>query len=371
MTAEDVLVVGPAGDETGGIARYISEQRRQLPDHVGVRVHDTDTGSHDGPVALARAALASAADFARVPLRRRPDVVHVHTSHRRSFYRKAAYVLLADRVWDRPVVLHVHGSSFDDFLETDSRAARALQRRVFDACDAVVVLSSYWRDVLSDVVDPEALHVVPNAVDASEYDPVYERERPHVVFLSTMYERKGIGEFVDAVDALLDGDGPRFDVTIAGKGPESGRAATLAARHDAVDYRGFVDEPEKRRLLSRGTIYALPTHAEGLPFAILEAMAGGNAVVSTPVGSIPSVVDDDVGRLVPPGDPDALAGELEDLVAAPETVVGMGRRSRERVVEGYSWTAAADQLTAIYDDVTDAGRTGRREPPTPDVDAPL
>lgn len=371
MTVEDVLVVGPAGDETGGIARYITEQRRQLPDDVRVRVHDTDTGMERGSRALARAAVVSVGDFARVLLRRRPDVVHVHTSHRRSFYRKAAYVLLADRAWNRPVVLHVHGSSFDDFLASDSEAVRALQRRVFAASDAVVVLSTYWRDVLADHVDPGRIHVVPNAVDATEYDPVYERERPHLVFLSTLYERKGIGEFVAAVEELLEGDGPRFDVTIAGKGTESGLAADLAARHDAVDYRGFVDEAEKRRLLSSGTVYVLPTHAEGLPFAILEAMAGGNAIVTTPVGSIPSVVDDEVGRLVPVGDTDALADALRELVAAPDRVAAMGRLSRERVVEGYSWTAAADRLTAIYEAVADGDPADRPGPATPDVDASL
>lgn len=354
MSIDDLLLVGPAGDETGGIARFIDEQRRRLGDDLRVAVHDTDTGMHLSGLDVPRAVLQSMADFARFPFRRRPDVVHVHTSYRRSFYRKSAYVLFAKHAWNRPVVLHVHGSAFDDFLDTDSRAVRALQRRVFDASDAVVVLSEYWEDVLAEHAPSEKIHVVPNAVDATAYDPQFERERPHVVFLSTLFDRKGFTEFADAVESLKAGDAPPFDVTIAGTGPLEERAEQLAAEHDDVEYLGFVDEADKPRVLSSATIYVLPTYAEGLPIAILEAMAGGNAVVSTPVGAIPSVVDEANGRLVPVGDVDGLTGALGELLADPSLVAELGRASDRRVRETYSWEHATDLLRDVYRTVSAA-----------------
>jgi len=81
---------------------------------------------------------------------------------------------------------------------------------------------------------------------------------------------------------------------------------------------------KKRDLLAEGTIFVLPSYAEGLPIAILEAMAAGNAIVSTSVGSIPEVITEKRGRIVKPGDPDALFAELQSLCDSRLSVSKMG-----------------------------------------------
>lgn len=351
MSRIDLLVVGPESTSSGGVAQYVNEQPARLPEEVDPRVFDLATDSGGGLVEYARATLSSLVDLCRFPLRRRPDVVHVHASHRFSFYRAAAYVLFVAHVWRRPVVVHVHGSSFDAFVRTDSRIVRALQSAVFDASDVVVALSEYWRDVLGDRADREKLVVVPNAVDAAEYEPSFEVHPPRIAFVSNHIERKGILELVEAVDRLAGGDAPAFEVVIAGDGPLSGEAAALAERHDFVDYRGYVSEREKRQLLDRSTIYALPTHGEGLPIGLLEGMAAGNAVVSTPTASIPEVVDADNGLLVEPGDADALADALRELLDRPERAAEMGRANRDLVVERYDWSVTTDRLVDVYRDL--------------------
>ena len=349
----ELLVVGPDGDRTGGVARYMDEQGRHL-DGVAVDEYRTGPGSVDTTAALVAGLLRSLWRMALFPLRRRPDVVHVHSSYGRSFFRKAFYVLFVAHVWRRPVVVHVHGSSFDDFLDTDSAALARFQSVVLGAAAAVVVLSDYWRDVLATRVPDERVVVLPNAVPTREYDPAFRRDRQHVVFLSNLVERKGVAEFAAAIDELAArDDAPDFDVTVAGLGPLAGRVEELAEDHEHVTYRGYVDESEKRRLLDDATIYALPTYAEGLPIALLEAMAGGAAIVSTPVGSIPEVVGDDDGRLVPAGDADALADALYELLRAPALVRRMGRRNRERAVEEFSWEATALRLEALYAGLAD------------------
>lgn len=345
----ELLVVGPAGGVTGGVARYVTEQCRHLPAEVTTTVYDDGTtgGSlRSRAPSKAFAALRRAIGF---PLQSRPDIVHVHCSHGLSFYRAAFYVLVASHAWNRPVVLHVHGSSFDDFVRTDSTVARRFQSVVFDAADAVVVLSEYWRRVLADRVPEERLRVFPNAVDASQYDPSFESDPPTVAFVSNHIRRKGIRELVEAVDRLQrDDDVPTFRTRIAGSGPESDHARRLADRYETVEYLGYVSEREKRALLEDASIYVLPTYAEGLPIALLEGMAGGNAVVSTDVGSIPEVIGSENGRLVAPGDVDQLTAALRDLVSAPDTVESMGRTNARLVREEYSWSTAAARLTDLY-----------------------
>ena len=362
MDEIDLCIVGPAGRDTGGVARYIAEQQQALPDRVASRVYDVATPPDAG---LAASMLFALAAVVRFPFRDRPDVVHVHTSHYRSFYLSAAYVFLAATLWRRPVVTHVHGSSFDEFVATDSPALAGLQAAVFEASDRVVVLSEYWADALAHRVDERKLLVLPNAIDPDGYAPQFDVDPPHLAFVSNHIERKGIRELTTAVDALLD-DGHDFEVTIAGSGPLSWLAEDLAAAHEQVTYAGYVSEETKRDLLSRASIYALPTYAEGLPIALLEGMAGGDAVVSTRAGSIPDVIGTENGELVTAGDVDELRGALKRLITDPDRTEAVGRRNRRLVEEHYSWDRAAERLTALYDvlcnDSTDGSSGGDNRP---------
>jgi glycosyltransferase involved in cell wall biosynthesis len=275
----------------------------------------------------------------------------VHTSHGFSFYRAAAYVFISSWLWRRPVVVHVHGSSFEEFVDDASLPVRLLQRTVFTAAAAVIVLSEGWADVLAQRTDSEKIHVIPNAVDPSAFGPATTESSPTIAFVSDLLERKGVHELVAALDRLSERVDERFTVDIAGRGPLQEDVQSFAAEHEHVHYHGYVSEAEKRRLLDEATIFVLPTHAEGLPFALLEAMAGSNAVVTTTVGSIPETLSADHGILVEPGDVGRLTDALETLVTDPETVAEAGRRSRSLIRESYAWAAVAEQLLACYDEV--------------------
>lgn len=345
-----VLVVGPAGyrtEGTGGIGRYIAEQQQHLEDRVSLDIVDTALRRPERPTEYIRTAMTVLLVWIGFLTRRRPDIVHVHTSHSLSFYLSAPYVLVAALLWKRPVILHVHGSSFDTFLEDASLPVARLQQTVFDACTTVVALSEHWRDVLSARAPPERIVVVPNAVNPDEYDPDPVADPPHLVFVSNHIERKGIVEATEAIDELQDA-GIRFRATIAGSGPLSHHADAVADAHDAVDYVGFVSEERKHELLSEGSVYVLPTRAEGLPIAVLEAMAGANAIVSTDVGGIPSIVDEANGAIVSPGDVRELTDALERLLSDPAATERMGRVSRRRIEESYAWPDVVEELLSLY-----------------------
>ena len=123
----------------------------------------------------------------------------------------------------------------------------------------------------------------------------------------------------------------------------------LATEFDAVEYHGFVSERRKLELLNEGSIYVLPTYAEGLPISLLEGMAGGNAIVSTTVGSIPEVVGPENGILVPPVDVDELCEAMESLVGDDDRRTAMARTNRATIEDEYTWDHITDQLLATYD----------------------
>lgn len=361
----DVLVIGPfRPGGGGGMNQYISEQCQHLPERIRTRVYSVAVPSGSGLLRFALAMLVALKQMLLFPFRRPPDVVHVHSAQWNSFYQSAWYVLFAAFVWRRPVVLHVHGSSFDEFLEVNSAPIQLLQSAVFRASDVVVALSDGWADVLEEHVDSRKVVVLHNAVDIPKYDPSFSVSPVRISFVSNHIERKGIRELVDAVDRLAE-EKP-VDITIAGKGSLSHLVEDVANSRAGVKYVGFVSEERKREILNQSAVYVLPTYAEGVPIAILEAMAGGNAIVSTDVGGIPSVVDEENGILVEPGDEDELADALRTLLADPDRIHSMAKESRRRVEASHSWETVADDLAELYDSLAAASRGIAEAPPATD-----
>jgi glycosyltransferase involved in cell wall biosynthesis len=202
-------------------------------------------------------------------------------------------------------------------------------------------------------VSPDKIETIPNAIDPSDYNPEWNCSIAHIVFISNLIGRKGVRELIEAIHRVDQSSSREYRVTIAGKGPLSSNVEELAVETDCVDYRGFVSEREKRSIIESGSIYVLPSYAEGLPIAILEGMAGGNAIVSTTVGSIPEVVSKDNGITVEPRDVDGLESAIRELIDNPERTEKMGRRSRKLADEQYSWEYVAGRLKKVYRDCVD------------------
>jgi glycosyltransferase involved in cell wall biosynthesis len=127
-----------------------------------------------------------------------------------------------------------------------------------------------------------------------------------------------------------------------------------------ITFTGWLDSPGVHDLLESSDVLILPSHAEGLPMAIVEAFAFGVAVIASSVGAIPEiVVDRKSGLLVPPGDVDALAQAIRDLCADDqlrESVARAGRSTWESHLEIGQYT---ERITEIWR-ATAAGTNSRR-----------
>lgn len=260
-------------------------------------------------------------------------IVHVHTTVRGSLYRKGVFVVLG-KALRRPVILHVH-SGVGDIVAFDARLGRvrrALLRHSIARADRVLSVSAAGASEIERRFGRAGIEIVPNAapvVEAGEDDP--GDERVQALFLGGFDNLvKGGRELLEALPAILAEPGPAPLVVMAGPGvPPAGAERVL--RGDGVRWAGWLDGAEKERALSRSEIFLLPSLSEGLPVALLEAMAHGRAVVASRVGGIPEVMTDDTdGVLVPPGDPARLAEAVRALAADPERRARLGRAARER-----------------------------------------
>jgi glycosyltransferase involved in cell wall biosynthesis len=183
-----------------------------------------------------------------------------------------------------------------------------------------------------------------------------------VVFLGAINRAKGVDDLVAAwrdVHRRI----PQARLVIAGSGEVDRLLADLPAGADAagIDFPGWIDADDRARLLRRAWLFVLPSHAEALPMSILESMAAGVPVVASRVGGIPTaVVDGETGVLIEPGDVDALARAIHDVIGDEARRTRFGRAARARVEAHFSAEARLRSVDALWSEVIAAAAASRR-----------
>jgi glycosyltransferase involved in cell wall biosynthesis len=153
-----------------------------------------------------------------------------------------------------------------------------------------------------------------------------------LTFLGSLEESKGVLELIEACRRLSQ-DGFDFRLVVGGRGRAEPAARALVTKHslaERVTFVGWVEGLQLETLWRTSHVFVLPSWTEGFPNALIEAMACGMAVVTTPVGSIPDYLEDGVhGVFVRPKDPAALAEALRLLLTEPQLRQQFGLRAHE------------------------------------------
>ncbi|UXA07479.1 glycosyltransferase family 4 protein [Mycobacterium sp. SMC-2] len=265
------------------------------------------------------------------------DVLYVHFSLRGSVVRKSLPLFVA-RMCGIPTIIHCHSSHFftwfDGLPSPLRRAVRAALR-----ADYVVLLGESHVVAASTRLgfDDSHARILYNPVVMPAVAPSPRTGRPlRALSLGRLGANKGSYDLVRAISLLPSDIRADLRVTLAGDGEvEQVRERVRAyALDDTVEVRGWVDPAERDRLLAESAILLLPSYSEGLPMAVLEAMANGVVPVTTAVGAIPEVVTDQVnGVLVRPGDPEQLAAALQNLIVDTELRNRLAAAAHARAAE--------------------------------------
>jgi glycosyltransferase involved in cell wall biosynthesis len=250
------------------------------------------------------------------------------------------------------VIMHAHGGYYRQHWKEMSPTARSITLSTLLRIKRLVVLGEGWREFFESIGIPKhRIVVLPNPVVLPESVPERAAGDPvRFVYFGLITPRKGVFDLVEAVAKLSPECRARVHFTLAGNGDVAKlreRAASLGVQ-DVVDIREWVDAIERDKLLAEANAFVLPSHTEGLPMSLLEAMAWGLAPICTPVGSIPEyVINDANGILVPPGDVPQLAQAIEKLVAQDEQRTYMGRLARA-TVEPLCVKQYSNRMCAVY-----------------------
>jgi glycosyltransferase involved in cell wall biosynthesis/O-antigen/teichoic acid export membrane protein len=348
-----IYAVVPGGTAAPGgmsrMARHIAEAWARAGLQPPLRVIDSTGG---------RRRWGTAPHFALICLRILHDglrgriaLLHLHIAEGGSLLRKGTLLLLG-RMLGVPVVLHLHGARFAGACNAMPNWLRRLLVALLGQADLLLTLGTRSHRFLTGTLGlpGRRVLVLANAVPAACHGPARADGGPcRLLFLGALGPRKGLDVLLDALTApgLAGAD---WDLRIAGDGDTAPWCRAVQARGlaDRTRILGWVDPAATSRLLAEADILLLPSRHEGLPVAILEAMARGVPVIATDVGDVADAVGHGLtGLLVPPGDAAALAAAIVQLVTAPALRARMGAAARARHAEAFELRAYAAQLAGI------------------------
>jgi len=302
-----------------------------------------DIGDRIGPTAFVQAVR-----IARHARRARADIVHSHG------YKAAVPGAIAARLAGTRSIVTGHNL----FPADASRAAKVSMRLAARLSARVIAVAPALAASLTAAgVDPRKIVTIPNGVDLSAYGAGSRRsvraglnigdEAPLVFCAARLTEVKGVGYLIRSV-ALISARRPDARVLIAGDGPDRESLRGLARRvaPESVMFLGHRDDVSD--LLAAADVVAIPSLAEGHPLILIESMAAGRAIVASRVGGLADTIKDgENGLLVPPADPEALAGAIMSVIERPELAERLGAAARRHAEKEFG----ADRMIAATEEV--------------------
>jgi glycosyltransferase involved in cell wall biosynthesis len=283
----------------------------------------------------------------------RPAVFHAHLN----WPLACKFGLVAARIRRVPVVI---GTVQLFVAVLVNRSVRFQQRIVSAGVHRYVAVSEEVARRMATCfgISPAKLRVIHNGIDPGPFGRppdarlrtalIGDPHRPLVLTLARLAPQKGLDTLVAAARLV-----PEAVFVVAGDGPERGALEAQAATLGLADRMRFLGHRrDVAALLDACDVFALPSLFEGLPLAVLEAMAAGKPVVASHIGGTDEAVLEGVtGLLVPPADPCALARAIRVVLADPALARRLGAAGRSRVDAEFSARRMVRAVEATYDEV--------------------
>jgi len=259
------------------------------------------------------------------------------------------------RVLGIPLVLKAHGTDVNQPWRA-GMTGRRLRAAVADASSLVLVSRALAQRAAEIGLDVTRAEVIYNGVASDRFSPRDRAECRRVLglspadrlllFVGNLKSAKGCVDFLSAAPAVLRAQ-PTAKFCFVGSGVAEQALRTLADRLGVTAALVLAGRQQHEKIVTwmgASDLVALPSHAEGVPNVLLEAMACGRPVVATNVGGIPEIVGPSSGRLVPPHDPDALSAaliEVLETVWSPNSI-------RDSVMQ-FTWQQSGRSLARVIE----------------------
>ncbi len=354
----------------GGMEHQTHAQIRRLPQeafemhvitrqYAGLPAYEVMDGIHVHRVPIFGPKITTSLSYtlgALALLRRlRPDILHAH-----ELLSASLIGALAKRLWGWPLIITPHrGGSIGDVQRLHQKLFGAQRMAAFATlADRFIAISEEIGDELIGAgVPPERLMHIPNGVNIYRFQPADETRRaalrkrlelplnsPVVVFSGRLAPEKRVNFLVQAWPAVRAAF-PQAWLLILGEGSE--QPSLEAAAGEGIRFVGYVENVAD--YLAASDLFVLPSIAEGISGAMLEAMSSGLPVLVTSVGAAPQVITHgENGWLIPPDEPQAVQQALLHLLSAAALRQNMGLAARRHIEAHYALDKVAMRLEQVY-----------------------
>lgn len=275
------------------------------------------------------------------------DIVHIHTGLRTSINRKIIFAKIG-KVFRKKIIIHFHPSTEKHLFDKHFKYRIG---ELFSYADLLIVLSPQWIRWINQAFPDNhfKMKVLLNPCPIAHRD--FSKKMNHILFAGTLNERKGYNRLLEAFSQICERH-QDWKLIFAGNGAID-KAKELQKKFkipsDQVEYLGWISNGEKEKTFQEASIYCLPSWGEGFPMGVLDAMAYGIAVVTTPVGGINDVMSNGINGLIyDTYDINELANCLEKLINSKEYREQLVKEADKLVYNEFNINNINKQLDQIY-----------------------
>lgn len=353
MCKKNILVIGSDLSVKGGISSVIKQQLEFVwPDSICIEFIPTHIdGKGLNKIAFFIKGLLHILFYLMF---KKVDIVHIHMSYNGSFYRKFIIQSIC-KIFKKRTIIHLHGSEFEKFYYKSNNLTQKLIKKLLKNTDIFIVLGKNWDNFIKNIEPNSNTRILMNAVNIPRFNKKRIEGKVDILFLGSLIKRKGIFELIEAINNLnmkeyLTRYNVRFIIGGTGKEKESiEQKINQYNINEYIDLVGWVDGIKKIELLKKSDLFVLPSHNEGLPVAILEAISYGLPVISTNVGSIDeAVINDYNGYLIESGDIDSLEEALIKVIESSEIRNELSINAKNMAVDKFDEKKYLEDLITIY-----------------------
>ena len=276
------------------------------------------------------------------------DIIHIHLSEPVSAIRKSFYFSVA-KIFRKKIIVHFHSFSPDTTLKGKYSW---LYKKLFSNADCIVVLSESWKRETEEMLE-DSSHISvlynpsPNIALLNKDQSVKEN---YILYAGTINSRKGYSDLIKAFSLISNGH-PGWKLVFAGNG-EIQKATNLTNElgiAEKVEFKGWVSGEKKDALFNKASIFCLPSYAEGFPMAVIDAMAYSLPVVTTTVGGIMDVFENERDILAfSPGDINTLAERIDKLISDPVKRTKLANNAINIIKNKFDVLHLSGELETIY-----------------------
>lgn len=256
-------------------------------------------------------------------------------------------------IYGLPYVVSLRGADVPGFVERKVGffhfVAKPLIKYIWHQAKAVITNSKGLRDLALNSFKNKPIHIIPNGVDTEFFfcNIQYPPKDVRILFVGRLSKQKGLFNLIKSIKILQYELNKNYLFEIVGEGPDKEELLKMTQKNGlskSIQFSGWLDKQSLCYKYQQATAFAFPSLSEGMPNAVLEAMATGLPVIATKVaGNEELIRDGENGYLVPANDCYSFAQKVDQMVNEPSKLKMMSQKSREIAMDEYSWEHVADE----------------------------